>query len=114
LSPARRPAIVECREKLKEFILHLRLFLDEDDYWHVERAYEINQLLKNPEYHELMAGYEDLDRNVTAMYQTWKEKNGQIDSILHAHLSDQAVYTITRANLIFTGLEFKLKRMRKG
>ena len=115
LSPQMRPLIVDCMNKLKEIIYYLRLFLDEEDSRYVDEAYRVcGELRGNGEMLKLMSGFEDLERNLEALHKTFKEKGDSIDDILYGRLANQAVYIITRANIIHTGLEFKLKRMRKG
>ncbi len=115
IAPQMRPTLLECMNKLKEIILLFRKFLDEEDYNYVEKAYQLNQEIKNnPEFLKLMSGYTDLDNNIQAIYNTVRENGGNVDSITHGRLSNQAVYIITRANIIYTGLEFRMKRMRKG
>jgi len=114
LSPQMRPLILECMDKLKEIILMFRKFLDEENFEYVERAYVINQEIKNrPEFLKVMSGYRDLDNNIEAIYKAVKENN-VMDDTLYGRIANQAVYIITRANIIYTGLEFRMKRMRKG
>ena len=115
LSPQMRPVIVECMNKLKEIIYYLRLFLDEEDKRYIDEAYRVcGEIKGNSEMLKLMSGFDDLDRNLEALYNSFKEGGDNIDDILYGRLANQAVYIITRANIIHTGLEFKLKRMRKG
>ncbi|HID04900.1 MAG TPA: hypothetical protein EYP20_03750 [Aigarchaeota archaeon] len=115
IPPQMRPTLLECMNKLKEIIILFRKFLDTEDYSYVEEAYRLNQEVKNnPEFLKFMSGYADLDNNIQAMYNMVKERGGDVDSLTHGKLSNQAVYIITRANIIYTGLEFRMKRMRKG
>ena len=115
IAPQARPTVLECMDKLKQLILLFRRFLDEEDYSYVEQAYRLNQEIKsNPDFLKLMSGYRDLDNNIQSIYSAYRERNGEVDSLLHGKLSNQAVYIITRANIIYTGLEFRMKRMRKG
>jgi len=114
LLPAQRPAILECQKGLKSLILSLRLFLDEEDWTYVQKAHETKEQLKLGGCMTFMAGFQDLENNIDSIYNALKQSNGNVDRMLFGHLSNQAVYAITRANLIATGLEFKLKRMRKG
>ncbi|MDJ0269790.1 MAG: hypothetical protein NXY59_04455 [Aigarchaeota archaeon] len=115
ITASQRATMLECRTKIKELIYYLRKFLDEEDYSYIEKAYQTNEQLKNnQEFLKIMAGYDDLNNNIVSIYSKWRENGGNVDSMLHARISNQVVYAITRANLIATGLEFKLKRMRKG
>ncbi len=115
VTASQRVTMLECRTKIKELIYYLRKFLDEEDYSYIEKAYQVNEQLKNnQEFLKMMSGYDDLNNNMVSIYNKWRDNGDNMDSALHAHISNQVVYTITRANLIVTGLEFKLKRMRKG
>ncbi|MEM4417893.1 MAG: hypothetical protein QXD32_07540, partial [Nitrososphaerota archaeon] len=63
---------------------------------------------------EWLSGFDDLDRNITAIHNVWRESGGDFRDFVHGRLLDQAVYSLVRANIMATGLEFKMKRMRKG
>ncbi len=112
LSPKERPELLTLHKGLRNIIAALREFLDTEDYTYLEKAVEIGEVLKTNKHYGTLSGRLDLENNLKAMYHIYK--NQKIDDFVHGRLLDQVVYTIVRANIISTGLEFKLKRMRKG
>ena len=114
LGPKDRPELLSLHGELRELIGCLRQFIDTEDYAFLEKAYTIKEKIKNGMKIELLSGFEDLDKNLNIMYYSWREAGGNLEDYVHGRLLDQAVYSIVRANIITTGLEFKMKRMRKG
>jgi hypothetical protein len=95
----------ECWTTLREVIADLRSFVETDDYSFIEMAKERVSAL---------SGMRDLINNVREMYRKVLEANGKLDDIDHGLLVQQAIYSITRANILAVGIEFRLKRMRGG
>jgi hypothetical protein len=114
LLPKERPELVSLHKQLRALINSLRRFVDEEDYRHLEEAGRIHESIKSNKHYELLSGRIDLENNLKAMVATVAAAGGKLDDLTHGRLLDQAVYTIVRANIASTGLEFKLKRMRKG
>lgn len=114
LSPKDRPEIISLHSSLRELISSLRMFLDTENYNYLERAYSIKEKIKTRMRIEWLSGFDDLDRNITAIHNVWRENGGVVKDFVHGRLLDQAVYSLVRANIMATGLEFKMKRMRKG
>jgi len=114
LSPKERPELLELHRHLREIIAELRKFIDTEEYNHLERAMQIHENVKGHRHYSVLSGRLDLENNLHSMYQTYRSLKGRLDDLIHGRLLDQAVYTIVRANIMATGLEFKLKRMRKG
>ncbi|MEM1943419.1 MAG: hypothetical protein QXO30_08105 [Candidatus Caldarchaeum sp.] len=114
LSPKERPELVELHEGLRSLVKALRSFLDTEDYGWLKKAFEVHQKLVSNKHYQGLSGRLDLDNNLRAMNQVYLAYGEKSDDFTHGRLLDQVVYTIVRANIISTGLEFKLKRMRKG
>ncbi|MEM2004432.1 MAG: hypothetical protein QW689_05525 [Nitrososphaerota archaeon] len=99
---------------LREIILSLQKFLETDDYKFIENAYSSCSKLLNIihiDSHEL-AGKMDLVKNIESMYDKVRYQKNNFDLENHGLLVQQAVYTITRANIMAVGLEFKIKRTK--
>ncbi|MEM2095006.1 MAG: hypothetical protein QXV86_01875 [Candidatus Caldarchaeum sp.] len=114
LSPKERPELVELHEGLRRVVKALRIFLDTEDYGFLKKAFELHQKLLSNKHYQGLSGRLDLENNLRAMNQVYLAYGEKTDDFTHGRLLDQVVYTIVRANIISTGLEFKLKRMRKG
>ncbi len=114
LGPKDRPELLTLHHSLRELIGCLRNFIDSEDYGFLEKAYTIKEKIKNTMHIGYLSGFNDLDKNLNAMYIVWREAGKNLEDYTHGRLLDQAVYSIARANIMATGLEFKLKRMRKG
>jgi hypothetical protein len=114
LGPKDRPELLSLHGELRKLIGCLRQFIDTEDYGFLEKAYTVKEKIKNSMKIEWLSGFEDLDKNLNIMYYSWMEAGGNLGDFVHGRLLDQAVYSIVRANIMATGLEFKMKRMRKG
>ncbi len=114
LSPKERPELLTLHQGLRNIVTALRQFLDTEDYTHLEKALNILETIKTNKHYHTLSGRLDLENNLKTMHQIYQTYGGNIDDFVHGRLLDQVVYTIVRANIISTGLEFKLKRMRKG
>jgi hypothetical protein len=104
----------ECWTTLREVIADLRSFVETDDYSFIEMAKERVSALEDGEVVSELSGMRDLINNVREMYRKVLEANGKLDDIDHGLLVQQAIYSITRANILAVGIEFRLKRMRGG
>jgi hypothetical protein len=104
----------ECWTTLREVIADLRSFVETDDYSFIEMAKERVSALEDGEVVRELSGMRDLINNVREMYRKVLEANGKLDDIDHGLLVQQAIYSITRANILAVGIEFRLKRMRGG
>jgi len=103
-----REKMLSLRDRLRDILENLRTFVEVEDYSFIEKA---KQLCEGLDCEEL-SGFKDLKNNVEAIYLAYREAGGKIDTDTHAHLVSQAVYAIVRTNILLTGLEFKVKRMR--
>ncbi|MEM2909483.1 MAG: hypothetical protein QXO01_00210 [Nitrososphaerota archaeon] len=109
VSPIRlREEMLKLRDGIKDVLKNLRAFVETEDYSFVEKAQHLCESLDGKE----LPSFEDLRDNVNTIYSTYRQAGGKLDTETHAHLVSQAVYTIVRANILSTGLEFKVKRMR--
>ncbi len=99
---------------LREIISALQKFLDTDDYKFIEDAYaSCYKLLNNHKLNNYeLSGKKDLVRNIEMMYEKIKSRKDDLDLLEHGLLVQQAVYTITRANIMAVGVEFKMKRIK--
>lgn len=104
----------ECWTTLREVIADLRSFVETDDYAFIERAKERVASLEDGELMGELSGIRDLISNVRDMHRKVLEANGRLDDIDHGLLVQQAIYSITRANILAVGIEFRMKRMRGG
>lgn len=92
----------------------LRSFLETDDYRFIEEAYKhclelINdQRLSNYSLH----GKDDLVNNLASIFEKVRSHKNNLNLIEHGLLVQQAVYALTRANIMAVGTEFKIKRYR--
>jgi hypothetical protein len=115
LSATQRHAeIKEAWRKLREIIASLRSFLDTDDYSHIDAAYRMGEELSAKASGLEISGLRDLSENLRGMKRFLEEKGYGLNAIEHGLLAQQAVYAISRANIIATGLEFLSKRARGG
>ncbi|MCS6769615.1 MAG: hypothetical protein NZ570_04170 [Candidatus Caldarchaeum sp.] len=114
LSPKERPEVLELHRGLRDVVKALRNFLDTEDYGFLRKAVEAHERLKTHKQYPSLSGRLDLENNLKAMDEISRSHSDKMDDLVHGRLLDQVVYTIVRANIITTGLEFKLKRMRKG
>jgi hypothetical protein len=103
-----REKVLSLRNILKDILENLKTFVEVEDYSFIEKAQQLCESLDGKE----LSGFEDLKNNVKAIYLAYKKAGGKIDTDTHAHLVSQAVYVIVRTNILLTGLEFKVKRMR--
>lgn len=103
----------EATSLLTQIIKNLRSFLDTEQTTYIEKAYEINKTIKERDVFDVISGYEDLDNNLKSMYTALKQNDGDLQPMFIGNLTNQAVYTIVRANIANVGLGFKIKRMRK-
>jgi len=103
-----REGLLRLRDGIRDILESLRAFVESEDYAFVEKAQRLCEALEGKE----LPGFEDLRSNVNSIYSTYRQACGKLDTETHAHLVSQAVYAIVRANIISTGLEFKVKRMR--
>lgn len=103
-----REEMLGLRDRIRDVLNNLRAFVEVEDYSFIERARQICESLDG----RWLSGFEDLKNNVDTIYLTYRQAGGKIDTETHAHLVSQAVYAIVRANILLTGLEFKVKRMR--
>lgn len=100
---------------LRGIVESLRGFIDTDDYSYIEKAQALaGELREKVGGDDELSGERDLLNNISSMYRRVKEMGGAMPSIEHGLLVQQAVYTITRANIMSVGLEFKMKRMKGG
>ncbi|MEM0452987.1 MAG: hypothetical protein QW048_03565 [Nitrososphaerota archaeon] len=98
---------------LRMLIFNLRAFLDTEDKKYLERAYSILcYASSDPRYVEKMHGFKDLQKNLESIYSEFKDKGLNLGEEDFSRLSEQVVYTIVRANIIATGINFRLKRMK--
>lgn len=99
---------------LREVISNLRKFLETDDYEFIEEAYSsCSRLLNDARINNYeLAGKMDLFRNIESMREKVKNQKTNLDLIEHGLLVQQAVYAITRANILAVGTEFKIKRAK--
>ena len=95
-------------------IADLRSFVETDDYSFIEMAKERVSALEDGEVVRELSGVRDLVNNVREMHRKVLEANGKLDDIDHGLLVQQTIYSITRANILAVGIEFRLKRMRGG
>jgi hypothetical protein len=106
--------LIDILKILREIIMSLQKFIDSDDYKFIEDARSSCHKLMNN--HRLsnydLSGKNDLVRNVESMYEKIKSRKNGLDLLEHGLLVQQAVYTITRANIMAVGIEFKLKRSK--
>lgn len=93
-------------------IADLRTFIETDDYEFVRRAAEQAKELENDELLSELSGLTDLVNNVKTMNQKISQSNGKLDDVDHALLVQQAVYSISRANILSVGIEFRFKRAK--
>ncbi len=104
----------EAWKALREIIADLRGFLETDDYRYVVAAHERAQsLASNSEASEL-SGVRDLLENLRMMRKKVEGSGYRLSTIEHGLLAQQAVYVISRSNILATGLEFRFKRARGG
>jgi len=103
-----REEFLELRDIIRDVLKNLRAFVEVEDYSFVEKARQLCESLDGKE----LSGFEDLKNNVETIYLAYRQTGGKLDTETHAHLVSQAVYAIVRANILLTGLEFKVKRMR--
>lgn len=103
----------EATSLLTQIITNLRAFLDTEQTAYIEKAYEVNKTIRERDVFDFISGYEDLDNNLKSMHIALKENDGELRPMFIGNLTNQAVYTIVRANIANVGLGFKIKRMRK-
>ncbi|MEN3047587.1 MAG: hypothetical protein ABDH63_02240 [Candidatus Caldarchaeales archaeon] len=112
--PLGERALREAWEQLRLVISDLRAFVETDDYGFVRNASERVRALEREELMSELSGLRDLVNNVREMDRRVSESNGRLDDIDHGLLVQQAVYSISRANIISVGIEFRLKRLKGG
>ncbi|MDT7878712.1 MAG: hypothetical protein RQ798_02515 [Candidatus Caldarchaeales archaeon] len=104
----------EAWRMLREIIASLRSFLETDDYSRIDEAYRICEELSASPVSSELSGLKDLAANLSEMKRRLEARNYSPNTIEHGLLVQQAVYAISRANIIATGLEFLSKRARGG
>lgn len=112
--PLGERALREAWEQLRLVISDLRSFVETDDYGFVRSAAERIRSLEGEELASELSGLRDLINNVREMNRKVSESNGRLDDIDHGLLVQQAVYSISRANIVSVGIEFRLKRLKGG
>lgn len=114
MSEDKRRIMREAFTLTRMIIQSLRLFLDTDDYKHLERAYRLGEYAASkPEYVSEMTGFQDLRLNLKSIHEKLSSMNWNPGLEEHAEISHQVTYTIVRANIIANGISFRLKRMRR-
>lgn len=103
-----REEILGLRDRIRDVLKNLRAFVEVEDYFFIEKAQQLFESLDG----KWLSGLEDLKNNVRTIYLAYRQTGGKLDTETHAHLVSQAVYAIVKANILLTGLEFKVKRMR--
>lgn len=94
-------------------IFNLRAFLDTEDYKYFDQANKlVMYAASKPDYSENMYGFRDLYNNMKTMHELIESKNQKLTEEEYSKLSEQVIYTIVRANLIATGVNFRLKRAK--
>lgn len=114
LTPKERPEAHELLKKLRLLAKTLRTFLDTEDFTYFVESVKLHQEIKDNHIYRHLSGHLDLDNNMEQLQKIYEAGGANIDDMTFGRMLDQVVYTIVRANIISTGLEFKLKRMRKG
>lgn len=114
LSPKERPEAFQLLIQLRALTRALRRFLDTEDYAHFREAVQIHNSIRSSKLYEHLSGHLDLDNNINQLNAIYESSRGVLSENSFGRMLDQVVYTIVRANIVSTGLEFKLKRMRKG
>ena len=112
--------VIEERKTLREvfiltrmIIFNLRAFLDTEDYKYFRRAYRLVEYsASKPQYSDNMHGFRDLFNNMKKMHEMLESRNWRLTEEEYSKLSEQVTYTIVRANLIATGVNFRLKRFK--
>jgi len=100
---------------LRGIVDSLRGFIDTDDYAFIERAHRLGgELREKLGGDDKLSGERDLINNLASMYEKVQRAGGSLPTMEHGLLVQQAIYTITRANIMSVGLEFKMKRMKGG
>lgn len=115
MSASQRPAgLREVWRTLREIIADLRGFLETDDYSHIVSAHEKAKTLSTLEEAAELSGMKDLLENLKQMREKVERSGFKLTIIEHGLLAQQAVYVISRSNILATGLEFRFKRARGG
>lgn len=100
---------------LRSVIRNLRAFLDTNDYKFVTEAYKQVEIFNSVnKYVDELSGLRDLLNNLSEMHARVTSNGAKISLLEHGLLAQQAVYAISRANILSVGLEFKLKRFKGG
>lgn len=104
----------EVWKTLREIVADLRSFLETDDYSFIRAASEkAESLASNKEAAEI-SGMRDLIENLRDMREKLERSGYSLSTVEHGLLAQQAVYAISRSNILATGLEFRFKRARGG
>ncbi|MEM0440651.1 MAG: hypothetical protein QXF45_03815 [Candidatus Caldarchaeum sp.] len=114
LAPKERPEAYDLLQQIRRMTKALRNFLDSEDFKHFEQALQIHDMFSKNHVYLHLSGHLDLDNNINQLKSIYEMSKGNLDDLSFGRMLDQVVYTIVRANIVSTGLEFKLKRMRKG
>jgi len=115
LSAAQRVAALrDVWRGLREIVGDLRAFLETDDYRFLVSAHERCESLSSISEAAELSGFRDLLENLRGMRGRIGVGGHSISTIEHGLLAQQAVYSIARANILATGIEFRLKRARGG
>ncbi|BAJ51335.1 hypothetical protein CSUB_C1484 [Candidatus Caldarchaeum subterraneum] len=114
LTPKERPEAHELLKKLRLLAKTLRSFLDTEDFTYFTESVKIHQEIRGIPIYQHLSGHLDLDNNMEQLQKIYETGGANMDDMTFGRMLDQVVYTIVRANIVSTGLEFKLKRMRKG
>ncbi|MCS7143005.1 MAG: hypothetical protein NZ920_04325 [Aigarchaeota archaeon] len=99
---------------LRTIIKNLRNFLDTENYGYVVEAYKAHTRIHSEDLSQNLWGWTDLVENLRSMYEKVTSNDMKLSTIEHGSLVQQAVYTISRANIMCVGLEFRLKRLKGG
>lgn len=99
---------------LRSIVTDLRGFLETDDYRFIQEACAKAGSLESVGEAAHLSGMRDLVENLRSMKEKLERSGYNLSTVEHGLLAQQAVYTISRANILATGLEFRFKRARGG
>ncbi len=108
----KRRKTLEAYTLARMILSDLRGFLDHEDYRYLQRAYRLGEYAWNNGFLDEMPGLRDLYSNLKSMYELGASKRWELSDEEFAELSHQASYTLLRASVIASGLNYRLKRMR--
>ncbi|GBC71217.1 hypothetical protein HRbin02_00996 [Candidatus Calditenuaceae archaeon HR02] len=114
MSASQRAGLREVWKTFREIVADLRGFLETDDYRYVVMAYEKAESLASSKEVVELSGVRDLLENLRHMRDRLEKSGYKLSTLEHGLLAQQAVYVISRSNILATGLEFRFKRARGG